>query len=303
VAEIGSEVIGRFAPAPSGPLHLGSLVAAVGSFLFARAAGGRWLVRMEDLDEPRVIRGADAEILEALERYGLFWDGEPQYQSRRTALYEAALARLRGSESVFDCGCSRSDLQRAGSAPLAAESGGLLYPGTCRDGLPRGKEARAIRFRARSGIIAFEDRIQGRVEEDLATGTGDFVVKRADGQFAYQLAVVVDDAAQDVTQVVRGSDLIHSTPRQIALQKALGYPTPEYAHLPMVVGPDGSKIGKRDGALPLPLLDRDHVSATLSLALRIIGLEIQPAEPEAMLNEALTRFAPAAVPSRSFAIR
>jgi len=163
--------------------------------------------------------------------------------------------------------------------------------------------ARAIRFRACTGIIAFDDRIHGRVEEELSVRTGDFVVKRADGQYAYQLAVVVDDAEQRVTQVVRGEDLLSSTPRQIALQKALGYPTPEYAHLPMVVGPDGSKVGKRDGALPLPTLDRDRIAATLTLALHVLGIDVRPAEPKEMLDEALTQFAPHRVPGGSFAIR
>ena len=303
MVEMASPNVGRFAPAPTGPLHLGSLVAAVGSYLFARAAGGRWLVRIEDLDTLRVVRGADGEILEALNRYGLAWDGDPQYQSRRTALYDAALAHLRGSARLFDCGCSRSDLQRAGSAPLAADSGTLLYPGTCRHGLPQGKEARAVRFRVDAEIIAFDDLIHGRVEEELSSRTGDFVVKRADGQFAYQLAVVVDDTEQRVTQVVRGADLLSSTPRQIALQKALGYPTPEYAHLPLVVGTDGAKVGKREGTLALPTLDRDRVAATLALALQILGIpHARPGEPREMLEEALTRFAVYRVPTASYVI-
>ncbi len=301
---MANEIVGRFAPAPTGPLHLGSLVAAVGSYLFARAAGGRWLVRIEDLDTPRAVPGADGEILEALDRYGLVWDGDPQYQSRRTPLYDAALALLRASGSVFDCGCSRSDLQRAGSAPLAADSGGLVYPGTCRHGLPAGKEARAVRFRVDREIIAFDDLVHGRVEEDLSSITGDFVIKRADGQFAYQLAVVVDDAEQSITQVVRGADLLRSTPRQIALQRALGYRTPQYAHLPLVVGADGSKAGKRDRALSLPTLDRDRVAATLTRALRILGIErVRPAEPAEMLQEALTRFAVESIPRGNAVIR
>src|SRR5215212_870439 len=230
---------GRFAPSPTGPLHLGSLVAAVGSWLHARAAGGRWLVRIEDLDTPRGVPGSADDILAALRRYALDWDGDVVWQSRRTHLYERALDELRAQNLVFDCACSRADLQRAPSAPLGAEP---LYPGTCRDGLPPGRAARSIRFRS-------PDR-------------DDFIVRRADGLFAYQLAVVVDDAEQGVTQVVRGADLLDSTPRQIALQRALGYPTPTYMHIPLVTNPDGSKLGKRDGSLPLPSLDDRRVAET-----------------------------------------
>jgi len=255
---------GRFAPSPTGPLHLGSLVAAVGSWLFARHDGGRWLVRMEDLDTPRVVPGSADEILRALERYALTWDGEVVYQSQRIALYEAALNELRSKNLVFDCACSRADLQRAASAPVGEEP---VYPGTCRNGIPGGRAPRAVRFR-------------GNDEVD------DFIVKRADGVFAYQLAVVVDDAAQVVTQVVRGADLLSSTPRQIALQQALGYPTPEYIHLPLVLGPDGKKLGKRDGALPLPSLDEARVRETLHDALRFLGIAVQLAPPEEMLRQA-----------------
>jgi glutamyl-Q tRNA(Asp) synthetase len=297
-----SENVGRFAPAPTGPLHLGSLVAAVGSYLFARATGGRWLLRMEDLDTQRVVPGADAEILEALSRYGLEWDGEVQYQSRRVSLYQSALSRLRDSGRVFDCSCSRSDLQRAGSAPLAAEANETVYPGTCRGGPRLDREARAARFRVPAEAVGFNDLVLGLIEEELAIQTGDFVVKRADGQFAYQLAVVVDDAEQGVTQVVRGADLVRSTPRQIALQRALGYPTPQYAHLPLVVSRDGSKIGKRDGALPLPTLDRNRVAATLLQALRILGIEVRAADPKEMLEEALTRFDIGKVTKQSVAV-
>jgi glutamyl-Q tRNA(Asp) synthetase len=275
---------GRFAPSPTGPLHAGSLVAAVASWLFARREGGRWLVRMEDIDTPRVMPGSAEEILEALRRYGLEWDGEVVWQSKRTALYEAALAELRAKNLVYDCACSRADLQRAASAPLGREP---VYPGTCRNGIAQGKVARAIRFRAPDEVIAFDDLICGRVEENVAEATGDFVVRRADGLFAYQLAVVVDDAEQRVTQVVRGADLLTSTPRQIALQRALGYPTPVYAHVPLVLNPDGAKLGKRDGALPLPSLDEAHVRETLAIALRHLGIEVEPDTPRAMLEAAL----------------
>ncbi len=272
---------GRFAPSPTGPLHMGSLVAAAASWLYARRAGGRWLVRMEDIDTPRVVPGSADEILGALQRYGLEWDGEIVWQSRRVALYESALADLRAKGLVYDCACSRADLQRAASAPLGQEP---IYPGTCRNGLPAGKVARAVRFRAPQEIVAFDDLLRGHVEESAA---GDFVVRRADGPFAYQLAVVVDDAEQGVTQVVRGADLLTSTPRQIALQRALGYATPEYAHVPLVVNPDGSKLGKREGALALPTLDDARVRETLSLALQHLGIEVELDTPRAMLEQAL----------------
>lgn len=285
---------GRFAPSPTGPLHLGSLVAAVGSWLFARRGGGRWLVRMEDLDTPRVVPGSAAEILEALRRHGLVPDGEVEFQSLRTRLYEEALEKLRKEGRVYDCACSRADLARAASAPAGTE---LVYPGTCREGIAGGRTARAIRFRTTPGeVIAFDDLVAGRVEEDVSLSTGDFVVRRADGVFAYQLAVVVDDAEQGVTQVVRGRDLLGSTPRQIALQRALGLPTPEYAHLPLVVGPDGKKLGKRDGALPLPALDDQRIASTLAAALRLLGVRVETARAEEMLEEALAVFDPRCVP-------
>ena len=280
-------ITGRFAPSPTGPLHLGSLVAAVGSWLFARAESGRWLVRIEDIDTPRVVPGSAEEILGALRRYALDWDGEVVWQSRRTALYERALQELRAKNLVYDCACSRADLQRAASAPVGSEP---VYPGTCRNGIAPGKTARAIRFRAPDEIIAFDDLLVGPQQENVAERTGDFVVRRADGLFAYQLAVVVDDAEQGVTQVVRGADLLASTPRQIALQRALGYPTPAYAHLPLVVNADGSKLGKRDGALPLPALDDACVRETLALALHHLGIEGTPeGTPGEMLELALSR--------------
>jgi glutamyl-Q tRNA(Asp) synthetase len=275
---------GRFAPSPTGSLHLGSLAAAVASWLYARAANGRWLVRMEDIDTPRVVPGSADEILEALRRYGLEWDGEIVWQSQRIARYEEALAHLRDAGLVYDCACSRADLQRAASAPLGAEP---VYPGTCRNGLPAGKVARAIRFRAPHETIAFDDLLRGRIEENVATQTGDFVVRRADGLFAYQLAVVVDDAEQRVTQVVRGADLLPSTARQIALQRALGYETPEYAHIALVTNPDGTKLGKREASLPLPTLDDARIRGTLAAALRHLGHDIAEDQPRAMLGEAL----------------
>jgi glutamyl-Q tRNA(Asp) synthetase len=299
-------VVGRFAPSPTGPLHLGSLVAAVGSWLFARSAGGKWIVRMEDLDRPRVVPGSAEEIVAALSMYSLHADGDIVYQSERTGEYERALETLRARGAVYDCGCSRADLQRAPSAPAASDpidTDSRVYPGTCRDGLPAGKQPRAIRFRSPDRAIAFDDLVVGRVEENVAARTGDFVVKRADGLFAYQLAVVVDDALQGVTQVVRGGDLLDSTPRQIALQRALGLPTPDYAHLPLVVNADGSKLGKRDGALPIASLDRAQIRRTLSLALEALGLTgITGETPAEILENALRQFDPLKVPRGSFRI-
>ena len=248
-------------------------------------------MRIEDLDAARVVPGSAEEILETLRRYGLDWARDVVRQSDRTHLYDAALTKLRERRLVFECACSRADIQRAASAPVGSEP---VYPGTCRNGLPAGRLARAIRFRSPDAVIGFEDIIAGRIEENVAQHAGDFVVKRADGPFAYQLAVVVDDAEQGVTQVVRGGDLLPSTARQIALQHALGLPTPEYTHLPLVVGADGSKLGKRDGALPLSTLD---VVSTLSAALRVLGIEA------ASLEEAVDHFDPKRVPRNSVTAR
>jgi glutamyl-Q tRNA(Asp) synthetase len=217
---------------------------------------------MEDLDAARVVPGAAEEILETLRLYGLVWDGEVVYQSQRMALYEQALDKLRARGLVYDCACSRAELRDAASAPVGREP---VYPGTCRNGIAAGRVARAVRFRMPDEVIAFDDLLEGRVEEESG---GDFIVKRADGVFAYQLAVVVDDAEQGITQVVRGEDLLSSTPRQIALQRALGLPTPEYAHVPLALNADGTKISKRDGAVPL---DPARVQETLEQAYRILG--------------------------------
>jgi glutamyl-Q tRNA(Asp) synthetase len=294
---------GRFAPSPTGPLHLGSLVAAVGSWLFARAAGGRWLVRMEDLDTPRVVPGAADDILRTLERFGLAWDGDVVSQSKRLPLYEAALEDLLRRKMVFACACSRADLTRAASAPVRGDeadvragAAGAVYPGTCRGGLPPGKVARAFRFRTAGCLVPFKELLLGSLSENVERAVGDFVVKRADGPFAYQLAVVVDDAEQKVTEVVRGADLLDSTARQIALQKALGLATPEYAHLPLVVGPDGRKLGKRDGALALETLDESRLRESLAFALTTLGQEPAAGRPEEILREALRHFDPSRIP-------
>lgn len=271
----------------------------MGSWLFAKASGASWLVRMEDLDAKRVVPGAADEILVALERYGLEWNGPVVFQSRRTALYDEAAGVLRRKGLVFDCACSRAELARAASAPSERDARpAAVYPGTCRNGLPEGRAARAVRFRAPEGIVTFSDQVMGPVAEDTARAVGDFVLKRAGGPYAYQLAVVVDDADAGVTQVARGADLLGSTARQILLQRALELPTPAYAHLPLVLAPDGSKLGKRDGALPLPALDPARVHDSLAAALRHLGQDPVDGDPRAMLAAALARFDPARVPTR-----
>lgn len=246
---------GRFAPSPTGPLHFGSLVAAVGSYLDARSHGGTWRLRMEDVDRPRCQPGADGDILHTLTAFGFEWDGEVLVQSRREEVYQAALERLKSTGRIFPCACTRRELadsQLAQSLPLASD-GAQIYPGTCRAGLPPGKPARSWRLRVDDEAIAFEDAVQGRIEQALARETGDFVLLRADGLHAYQLAVVADDAAQGITHVVRGADLLDSTPRQILLQRLLGLPTPSYAHLPVAVNAAGEKLSKQTRAAPLDI--------------------------------------------------
>jgi len=233
--------VGRFAPSPTGPLHFGSMVAAVGSYLSARHGGGRWLLRIEDVDVPRSVPGAADGILRTLERFGFEWDGPVVWQSAQTPAYEEAFARLRSDGRVFGCACTRKEMADS----MLARDGTRRYPGTCRTGLPPGRAARAWRLRVEPGVVAFDDAVQGHVEEDLAADVGDFVLLRADGLFAYQLAVVVDDAEAGVTEVVRGADLLDSTARQILLQRQLGYPTPAYAHLPVASNAAGEKLSKQ----------------------------------------------------------
>jgi glutamyl-Q tRNA(Asp) synthetase len=277
-------VTGRFAPSPTGPLHFGSLVAALASWLDARAAGGRWRVRIEDLDRPRAQAGAADAILRALERLGLGWDGEIEYQSRRTALYRNALQML--DDRCYWCGCTRREI--ADSSLGLASDGAAIYPGTCRRGVASGKAPRALRVRVGEAAIGFTDRVQGRLEQSLGREVGDFVLYRADGQFAYQLAVVVDDAAQGITDVVRGADLLDSTARQIFLQRLLGLPTPRYLHVPVAVNAAGEKLSKQTGAEPLDLAEPRR---ELARALAFLG---QPED----LQEARRRWDPALIPAR-----
>ena len=256
--------IGRFAPSPTGPLHAGSLVAALASWLDARAHNGQWLVRIEDIDTPRCVKGADQRILEQLSACGLVADSEPKWQSQRTHLYENALSHLINKGWVYPCGCSRKEIEDiyVSQGQDIARHSAAIYPGTCRDGL-NGKPARAWRLNVQAVMEAlhlpqtlqWHDRRMGHQQQDVAREVGDFVLKRADGLWAYQLAVVVDDADQGITHVVRGEDLHDNTARQILLQKALGLPTPIYMHTPLVMGENGEKLSKQNGALALDLRD------------------------------------------------
>ncbi|MBK6008507.1 tRNA glutamyl-Q(34) synthetase GluQRS [Ramlibacter ginsenosidimutans] len=262
---------GRFAPSPTGPLHAGSLVAALASWLDARAHGGAWLVRIEDVDTPRCIPDADREILRQLAACGFVPDEPPQWQSQRTDAYQAALDRLVAEGKAYPCACSRKDIEVALRALGRTRSrhGELVYPGTCRDGLG-GKAPRAWRFRVPEGTVAWTDRRTGVHLQDVAHEVGDFVLKRADGLYAYQLAVVVDDAAQGITHVVRGEDLVDNTPRQLLLQRALQVPQPSYLHAPLVLGPNGEKLSKQNGAQPLDLADP---RAAVVQAAAVLGLQ------------------------------
>ncbi|MDR2688187.1 MAG: tRNA glutamyl-Q(34) synthetase GluQRS [Azoarcus sp.] len=244
--------VGRFAPSPSGLLHFGSLVAALGSALQARRHHGAWRLRIEDVDIARIVPGAAAAILATLENFGFEWDGEVMWQSQRIDAYMAALETLKAGNHVFPCACTRRELEEMPGATLARD-GSLRYPGTCRAGLPPGRKARAWRVRA-EGQIDFVDAIQGQQTEDLARDAGDYVILRADGLFAYQLAVVVDDAAQGVTHVVRGADLLGSTARQIQLQRLLGLPEPAYAHLPVATNAAAEKLSKQTRARAIDTL-------------------------------------------------
>ncbi len=242
---------GRFAPTPTGPLHFGSLIAALASYCDARAHGGEWLLRIEDVDAPRNRPGAEDSILRTLTRYGFAWDGPVTRQTSRIARYQRALGKLIDRRLAYACACTRRELE---SLPAGA-GGERVYQGTCRLGVPPDRAARrqrAWRFVVDDAIIEYDDRLQGRQRQDLARDVGDFVIRRADGLFAYQLAVVVDDADQQITDVVRGADLMSSTPRQIRLQQALSVATPTYLHVPVVINAAGEKLSKQTRARALP---------------------------------------------------
>ncbi|PQV52780.1 tRNA glutamyl-Q(34) synthetase GluQRS [Paraburkholderia sp. BL21I4N1] len=263
---------GRFAPSPTGPLHFGSLVSALASWLDARAHGGAWLVRIEDIDGPRTVPGAAESIISTLERFGMHADEPPVWQSRRMPRYQQALEQLKSAGLIYPCGCTRKEI--ADSLLHAhARNTTLAYPGTCRNGL-HGKPARAWRLRVPDGdaaVVTFHDRWQGPQTQNLATEVGDFVLRRADDQWAYQLAVVVDDADDHITHIVRGADLMDSTARQIYLQRCLGAPTPRYLHVPVVTNEHGEKISKQNGATAL---DADQPLDALNAAAQHLGLEL-----------------------------
>jgi glutamyl-Q tRNA(Asp) synthetase len=289
---------GRFAPSPSGPLHFGSLIAALASWLDARAAGGTWLVRMEDLDAPRVQPSAAGAILCQLESFGLHWDGEVAWQSARQEIYRAALDSLERAGMTYWCGCSRSEIADSAlvfgeaRSPALAPDGARIYPGTCRNGIAPGKTRRALRVRTRAESIRFTDRLLGDIEQSVEGEVGDFVLLRADGQVAYQLAVVVDDAAQGVTDVVRGADLLDSTARQIHLQRLLGLSTPRYLHVPVAVNAAGEKLSKQTRA-------PDATAADLPRALKFLGLEPPGgAAPSGLLAWAVRAWDVAKLPRR-----
>ena len=282
--------IGRFAPSPSGPLHAGSLVAALASYLDAKAHHGRWLLRIEDVDTPRTVPGADHFIMQQLVTLGLHWDGEVVWQSQRGTAYQKALEGLQRAGYLYGCACTRREIALANAsatrAPAGADSGGnddeRPYPGTCRNGLPDGRAARAWRLRVPPGMECFDDRWAGPQRQDVASAVGDFVLRRADGLWAYQLAVVVDDAAQGVTDIVRGADLLSSTARQRVLTRLLGHNPPRVMHVPLVMDPrSGLKLSKQNHA---PALDLQDPLAALGEAWRLLGFD-----PIALPGEAASR--------------
>ena len=271
---------GRFAPSPTGLLHAGSLVAALASWLDARAHGGQWLVRIEDVDTPRCVPGADQTILQQLAACGLSPDGPLLWQSQRGDAYAAALQTLVKKGWAYPCGCSRKEIE---SAQNVARHNAAVYPGTCREGL-NGKPARAWRLNVQAvqqalglpAVTQWSDRRLGPQPQNVGQEVGDFVLRRADGLWAYQLAVVVDDAAQGVTHVVRGQDLADNTARQIVLQTALGLPTPQYLHTPLVLGEHGEKLSKQNGATALDLQTPQTVLSALNAAAQVLGLPVMP---------------------------
>ncbi|MBN1958523.1 MAG: tRNA glutamyl-Q(34) synthetase GluQRS [Desulfuromonadales bacterium] len=261
-------IVGRFAPSPTGPLHFGTLLAALGSYLAAKQSDGDWLVRIEDLDQPRVVEGSAAAMVSLLEELGFEWDGRIIYQSRRYERYREILEQLLQGGHLFACSCTRREI--IASAPHPGEDG-YVYPGTCRNGPRNPQAARAIRLRVNDQPIVFEDMLYGEWRQNLQREVGDFVLQRADGVFAYQLAVVVDDMDSGVNQVVRGADLLSSTPRQIFLHRCLGISAPRYLHLPLALGPQGEKLSKRHE--PRSLVNRQNASLMIWRALEFFAQE------------------------------
>lgn len=290
--------VGRFAPSPTGKLHLGHARTYLVAWLRARSVGGSILMRMEDLDGPRVVEGAADAICADMEWLGLGWDGEVVHQSDRFDRYEAALERLRAGDHVYPCSCTRKEIAAVASAPHGAEELGVRYPGTCRGGPTHPDRECSVRFRMPEPPPSFDDRVHGDV--DTRAWGGDFVVRRADGVWSYQLAVVVDDAEQGVTEVVRGDDLLASTPRQVALHRALGFEPPAWLHVPLVLGPDGERLSKRHQAVAVA----DHREAgrsaeeVMGILAGTLGLPAGPTRPEGLLEA----FDAASIPTDSVKI-
>lgn len=287
------DYVGRFAPSPTGPLHLGSLYAAVASYLQARSNRGRWLVRIEDLDPPREQAGAATTILRTLTHYGLHWDADVVYQSSRHSHYASALESLRNRDLCYPCACSRRDIDRSGRrGPL-----GIIYPGTCRTRTaPHGRPA-SERVLAPDRHVGFVDAVQGAYGQNLAREVGDFVILRRDGLWSYQLAVVVDDAYQGISEVVRGADLLDSTPRQLYLQEVLDLRAPTYLHLPVLVGEGADKLSKQNGAAPLPWSDpRPPLITILSLLGQHPPKELSEGTLDALWRWATNHWRPESIP-------
>lgn len=283
----------RFAPSPTGPLHFGSLVAALGSYVRARQQGGEWHLRIDDLDPPREQPGAVDAIRRSLEAHGLFWDGAVVFQSSRDAAYGAALAQLRSADLAYPCGCTRREIM----AVARPGPNGPIYPGTCAGGLPEGRQPRAWRLRCPHSPLRFDDALQGPVRCDPAETVGDFIIRRADGLWAYHLACAVDDGEYGYTEIVRGADLLWCTPPQILLQRALGLPTPGYLHLPVAVNAEGQKLSKQTHAPPL---DDTQATGNLHRAARFLGQSppetLQSASPQTFLDWALAHWEEKRVP-------
>jgi len=269
-------VTGRFAPSPTGCLHSGSLVAAVGSYLMARHAGGRWLLRLDDLDAPRQVAGMSDDIMRTLESFCLFWDGQVVRQSLNQEHYRQAFELLQAKDLIYPCSCSRKEIALAASAPHSDDDG-PPYPGSCRTGVKAGGVVRSWRIKSPGDEVCFSDLRRGVICQDLTKVCGDFAIRRGAAEYLYQLAVVVDDGVAGVNQVVRGDDLLSSTPRQIYLQRILGLPQPDYCHLPLVTGPDGSKLSKRDHLVSHQLSSLIGKEGQLLLAvLRFLGQKPPP---------------------------
>lgn len=264
-----SKYRGRFAPSPTGPLHFGSLIAAVASYLQAKSSQGDWLVRMEDLDPPREVPGSADDILRTLEQHGLHWDESVLYQSQRHDAYLAAIHTLSQHNLTYHCNCSRKDISKQQHS-----HGIFVYPGTCRDANREQVDQCSIRIKTESLEIGFDDNIQGYFSHNVGTYVGDFVLQRADGWFAYQLAVVIDDAEQEITEIVRGSDLLDNTSRQIFLQRVFGFEQPKYAHLPVATNASGEKLSKQTFAQPV---SNTSPSANIMKTLEFLG-QNPPAE-------------------------